>query len=82
MGKLLDEIKAKLPAVRQSSDQFDSTELIGDLKTLTTSQLTKTALSIKNIITGSESGESTETYGKSVPALGTAACKADTCCVW
>ncbi|CAN8101466.1 unnamed protein product [Discula destructiva] len=84
MSRVLGEIKSKLLEARQSgnSDQFDSKELIGDLKTVAAAQLTKTATSIKNIILGNESGETNEAYGSSLPLLGSAACRADTCCVW
>lgn len=83
MGKTLEEIKLLL--ARQTSgdsDQFDSKELIGDLLTVPADKLTKTATSIKNIILGNESGETSEVYSTLLPLLGTAACRADTCCVW
>lgn len=63
-------------------DQFDSTELIGDLLTLTPDQLSPVGQSVKNIILGNEDPQSDVTWDGAVPALGTPECEADVCCVW
>ncbi|KAK0624866.1 peroxidase [Bombardia bombarda] len=77
MDKLLGELQDK--AKRQ--DCCDSTELIGDLITLSDSQLSPVGHLVKNIIVGNASGESNEDY-YNVPLLNTASCAADTCCIW
>ncbi|KAL5113530.1 hypothetical protein ACEQ8H_008595 [Pleosporales sp. CAS-2024a] len=60
-----------------------SKELIGDLVTLADSKLTSIGKDIKAIITDQKSAESSE-IDQSIPAgnIGSAACKADTCCHW
>lgn len=63
-------------------DPFDSNELIGDLLTLPQDQLSPVGLSVRNIILGNEGPESDATWEGEVPALGTAACEVDVCCVW
>ncbi|ETS85293.1 hypothetical protein PFICI_03318 [Pestalotiopsis fici W106-1] len=68
--------------MERDSDEFDSNELIGDLITLPDSALTPVAKDIKNIIMGDGSGESDVTYTGAVPALKSAECGKDTCCVW
>jgi len=75
MGKTLQEIKAR------AGDEFDSTELIGDLATLPDSALTPVGRSVKNIIISDENPQSDEKYGR-VPAKNSPQCKADTCCIW
>lgn len=63
--------------------EFDSVELIGDLLTLSDAELSPVGRSVKAIILGRECPESDATWaGGVVPALGTEACRADTCCVW
>ncbi|KAH8904989.1 peroxidase, partial [Coniochaeta sp. PMI_546] len=62
--------------------EISSQELIGDLAMLPDNQLTPVGRSIKNIITGRESGQSTEHWRGPIPAKGSAACSAETCCIW
>ncbi|KAF2805916.1 heme peroxidase [Mytilinidion resinicola] len=60
----------------------DPKELIGDLLTLTDSQLTSIGKDIEAILLGTLTAESS-TIDNSVPAaLGSSACSSDTCCVW
>lgn len=80
MGKVLDEIKARI-AARQggpADTSLNSNELIGDLLTLQDAQLSPVGKDIKATILSQANGESLATY-PNVPPLGTAACKADTC---
>ncbi|KAB5522876.1 ligninase H2 [Coniochaeta sp. 2T2.1] len=81
MNKTLNDLMSR-ETLDTGVDDGDSHELIGDLVTLTDSQLTPVGRSIKNIITGLETGQSAETWRGAVPAKGSAACKADTCCIW
>lgn len=74
MGKQLAEIMAR------DDDGWDSTEMIGDLRTLSDSQLTPTAKDIKLVLSGGGSPKSGAAW--SAPSLGSSACQADTCCVW
>ncbi|KAK6834768.1 Ligninase LG5 [Apiospora arundinis] len=76
MGEQMAEIMRR----QGDNDEFDSKELIGDLITLPDNKLTPTAADIKKILTGQGNPEST--VGWNAPALGSAACKKDTCCVW
>ncbi|KAF2748664.1 class II peroxidase [Sporormia fimetaria CBS 119925] len=77
MGEQLSQLQ-KSPNKKRNSG-----ELLGDLKTLSSSQLTTIGSDIKAILQGSKSAESS-TIDQSIPAgnVGTAACKADLCCVW
>lgn len=68
--------------MERESDEFDSNELIGDLLTLQDSQLTPVAKDIKTVILGDGTGESDVTWTGAVPALKSAQCGQDTCCVW
>lgn len=61
---------------------FDSIELIGDLQTLSDADLSPVGRSVKNIILGQDCPESDITWDSEVPALGTAACQKDVCCIW
>ena len=56
-------------------------ELLGNLKDLPDSELTKTAKDIKELLTGGGEPETNELYGR-VPKITTEQCKKDTCCVW
>lgn len=76
MDKVLQEIES-----RDQGEPGASTELIGDLNTTADAQLTAVGRSVKNIILGSEDGQSTATYAN-VPKMGTPQCAADTCCIW
>lgn len=76
MNKTLNDLLSRGP------DDSDSHELIGDLLTLPESDLTPVAQSIRNILTGAESGQSTETWQGVLPPKDSAACRADTCCIW
>ncbi len=87
MEKTLAEIRARVDVAGTGAapdggpdDEFDSTELIGDL---IYPNLTEVGLSIKNIITGNGDPQSSETYAPgTLPNKDTAACRADTCCIW
>lgn len=76
MDKVLQEIES-----RDQGEPGASTELIGDINTTADAQLTTVGRSVKNVILGSETGQSTATYA-SVPRMGTSQCAADTCCIW
>ena len=68
---------------RQAGGFPGSTALIGDLKTLSDSQLTTTGAAIKAILTGK--GVPTDTSSRYTPPSGgknSAACAADPCCIW
>lgn len=92
MGKVVDEIRTMIEArqtnATTSSDSdgrnpsLDSNDLIGDLATLPDSQLTAVGRDVKATILGQADGQSLAAYTTPVPQLGTAACAADTCCVW
>ncbi|EGY20776.1 hypothetical protein VD0002_g3576 [Verticillium dahliae] len=75
MGKALGEIMSR------QADEGDSTELLGDLVTLKDKDLTNVGKDIKKLLTGKGNPESNEKYTK-VPPKNSAACKADTCCIW
>ncbi|KAJ9134396.1 Peroxidase [Coniochaeta hoffmannii] len=61
----------------------DSHGLLGDLATLPDSSLTPVGRSIKNILTGTGSGQDAASTARgATPRLGSAACRADTCCTW
>ncbi|KAH6654043.1 peroxidase [Truncatella angustata] len=77
MGKQLAEIKAR----QSDADESDSTELIGDLLTLQDADLSTVGKNVKELLLGGGNPESSETY-RGVPALKSAACAKDTCCVW
>ncbi|TGJ80457.1 hypothetical protein E0Z10_g8302 [Xylaria hypoxylon] len=59
----------------------DSFELIGDLITLSPSNLTQVGRDVKELLMKSGSPESDVAY-IDVPALDSTACAQDTCCVW
>ncbi|KAH8172412.1 peroxidase domain-containing protein [Sarocladium implicatum] len=72
----------QLEALKHVDKRQASTELIGDLLTLSDSQLTATGKIIKGILTGSgEVEDLTSTYTL-IPSLGTSACTEDKCCIW
>jgi len=84
MEKTLTEIKNRATASTSganSLDQFDSTELIGDLATLPDSALTSVGKDVKSVILGGE-GRSTATWNTAVPAKGAYSCSQNTCCIW
>lgn len=59
-----------------------STELIGDLTSLSDSQLTSTGKTIKGLLQGQGSFEDlTSTYNL-IPSIDSDSCKQDKCCVW
>ncbi|KAH9906895.1 ligninase H2 [Xylariomycetidae sp. FL2044] len=59
----------------------DSFELLGDLVTLGVDELTPVGRDVRELLLGGGDPESDIEYAD-VPALGTAACAADACCVW
>lgn len=82
MGKQISDIKDIVARQEDAgADEFDSNELIGDLLTLKDTDLTPVGKTIKDIILGTGNPESDERYS-SVAALKSAACQADTCCIW
>ncbi|KAF3033748.1 hypothetical protein E8E12_003304 [Didymella heteroderae] len=75
-----------MAAMRREANKFkraESKQLIGDLRTLKDSQLTPIGKDIKGILLDQLNAES-NVIDTSIPAgsLGSAACKADLCCVW
>jgi hypothetical protein len=78
MGDTLKEITSSTKEKRQEAKQ-----LLGDLKTLKDSQLTPIGKDIKDILLFTKSAESA-VIDTSIPpgTVGSAACQADTCCVW
>lgn len=72
----------QLEALKHVDKRQASTELIGDLLTLSDSQLTATGKVIKSILTGSGDPEDLESTYTLIPSLGTSACSEDKCCVW
>lgn len=78
MGDTVNEVRRASKEARQEAKQ-----LIGDLKTLKDSQLTPIGKDIKAIILNQKTAESAE-IDNSIPVgnLGSAACKADLCCVY
>lgn len=88
MGSLIGEIQKRQDNGTED-EEFDSTELIGDLLNLTDAQLTPVGRSIKNILTQGgndtsegESPQSDETWDTPVPVKDTPECAADVCCIW
>lgn len=71
---------AKNLAARQQPD--NSSQLLGDLVDKPDSSLSPTGSLIKKLLTGAENPEDFTTSYTSVPDIRSAACKADTCCVW
>ncbi|KAF2758133.1 heme peroxidase [Pseudovirgaria hyperparasitica] len=68
---------------RQTNNDGDEPkELIGDLLTLSDSQLTPVAADIKSILLGTGSAESSTIDTTITPPLGSKACAADTCCAY
>ncbi|OLN97887.1 Ligninase LG5-like protein 1 [Colletotrichum chlorophyti] len=68
------------------ADEGDSNELLGDLPNLGDAQLTTVGRSVKALLTGFDNPESDDAYTVSpknrFPDKGSAACAADTCCIW
>ncbi|KAH6689909.1 ligninase H2 [Plectosphaerella plurivora] len=79
MGKQLRDLTSRQDD--GAADEGDSNELLGDLATLSDDKLTPVGKDIKDLLTGKGNPESNEVY-KNVPAQNSAACKADTCCIW
>lgn len=78
MGNTMEAVRREANKVKRA----ESKVLIGDLKTLKDSQLTPIGKDIKAILLDQLNAES-NTIDTSIPAaLGSAACKADPCCVW
>lgn len=78
MGDTMSAVRREANKVKRA----ESKVLIGDLRTLKDSQLTPTGKDIKAILLDQLNAES-NTIDTSIPAaLGSAACKADLCCVW
>lgn len=75
MAQQLQDIRSR------ESDEGDSNELLGDLLTLSDSELTKVGKDVKQLLLGSGNPESNEVY-KKVPAKNSKACKSDPCCIW
>lgn len=78
MGKAMEEIK------QIAKRQFQpSTEMMGELKTLTNAQLSTTGKAIKAILLGTGNPiDTTTTYTAPAGGKDAAACKADRCCIW
>ncbi|KAJ4983516.1 peroxidase [Stagonosporopsis vannaccii] len=78
MGNTMEAVRREASKAKRAESKM----LIGDLKTLTDSQLTAIGKDIKAILLDQLNAES-NTIDTSIPAaLGSAACKADLCCVW
>ncbi|KAJ0161516.1 Versatile peroxidase VPL2 [Colletotrichum tanaceti] len=88
MKSTLSEIRSRADKRDgNGADEGDSNELLGDLVTLDDSKLTPVGKSVKQLLTGSGTPESDEAYstsarGGNLAAKGSAACAADTCCIW
>ncbi|KAF1984077.1 class II peroxidase [Aulographum hederae CBS 113979] len=80
MTKTMADLKSKLSERQDSSGEFDSDELIGDLATV--GATTAVGKAIKDIILGDADPESDVKLSGTLPAKGSKACAADTCCVW
>ncbi|KAH8673343.1 peroxidase [Xylariales sp. PMI_506] len=65
----------------EAPDANDSTEVFGDIATLADSALTAVGRDLKSILSGVGDGESSASWSN-VPALKSAACAQDPCCVW
>ncbi|KAH7312646.1 ligninase H2 precursor [Stachybotrys elegans] len=74
MGQKLEEIKKLKP--RQSS------EMIGDLAYLEDDELTPTGRAVRDILNGDAQGEDLTSTYLLPPPRDSAACAADTCCIW
>ena len=78
MGETMKEVRRSAKAARE-----EARVLIGDLKTLPDAQLTAIGKDIKAILLGTgDARSSVIDTGIPAGALGSAACKADLCCVW
>ncbi|KAI9167938.1 Versatile peroxidase [Paramyrothecium foliicola] len=76
MGQQMDEIM-------RIKERQQTPELLGDLLTLSDSELTPTATEIKNILLNQAPGQHHNiAYETPVPAKDTQACAEDTCCIW
>ncbi|KAK1982085.1 peroxidase [Colletotrichum cereale] len=87
MKSTLSEIRSRADQDGNGADDGDSNELLGDLATLDDSKLTTVGKSVKQLLTGFDTPESDEIYsasarGGNLAAKGSAACAADTCCIW
>jgi hypothetical protein len=78
MGRTVKEVEL---AARDKHSGSLSEELIGDLATLPSNKLTSTGRAIKGILTGKIDAESND-RSLTRPAITSALCKKDTCCVW
>ncbi|KAF2396891.1 heme peroxidase [Trichodelitschia bisporula] len=79
--RLATEVERR--AARPANGPDDSSELLGDL--VTPGPTTPIGKTIADILVGKADGQSSESYplgGLMLPPLGSAPCKADTCCVW
>ena len=75
MGKALSELRLR------QGDGGDSTEVTGDLATLSDDQLTPVGKQVKSMMVGDGEPESSEKW-TSYPKKDTPQCAADTCCIW
>ncbi|KAI3529154.1 peroxidase [Colletotrichum filicis] len=87
MKNTFAEIRSRADVDGNGADDGDSNELIGDLITLDDSKLTAVGSSVKKLLTGFDNPESDDAYptvGRSgtLAPKGSAACAADTCCIW
>lgn len=76
-GEQADNMEADIPGLEDQNE--DNTRMIGDLKNGAT---TPVGQSIMNILLRTESAEGSNSRYKPAGLLGSAKCKADTCCVW
>lgn len=77
-GEEIDAEEAELPELEGPED--DNNRMIGDLATV--GATTPVGLSIQKILLRTESAEGSNSRYTAPGALGSAKCKADTCCVW
>ncbi|KAH7323218.1 ligninase H2 precursor [Stachybotrys elegans] len=76
MGQQMDELMSL-------KERQNTPELIGDLLTLADEELTPTGAAIKAILLNQAAGQdATSNVTLPVPPKGSAACAADTCCIW
>lgn len=82
-GQAHSDFIAKIRGGRGGFSAFaNDNEPIGDLIKLSDSSLSDVGKDIKSILTASGSPVSQDAAGGNVPALGSAECSADKCCVW
>ncbi|KAF7554706.1 hypothetical protein G7Z17_g2741 [Cylindrodendrum hubeiense] len=78
--KMQEKIE-ELSARAYNYDDFDSNQILGDLRYLNWWQLSRSGSDIKRILQGTGNPQNRDKYW-GVPRLQSSWCKRDTCCVW